>query len=152
MESRALKAFPSIKICIIISLITFACVKSVATANEDNKSGSADSGSNFTYDQKDRDGLAPVPPFPSDNAAPLDNKGPEGGGNQHSNISTISNNLNGTKVEPPKETTTTTSTTTPAPLIPPAKVEASIAQMSSAGSKKKGQIIIRWELMEAKRE
>lgn len=141
------------KLCILISAATFACVLLLpqpvqAAASEDNKSGVvADSTANFTYDQKDRDRLTSVSPFPDNNNAPLgaDNKSPAAGADSShiSNISTISNGSEG-KEDLNATTTTTTTTTTVAPLIPAATVVAAIAQMnSSTSSKKKGQIIIR---------
>lgn len=136
----------SMKLCIIIAA-TFIGVllpQPVWAANEDNKSGDtvADSTGNITNDQKDRDRLTSVSPFP-DNTAPLDyNKTQAADGSPFSNISTITNNSSGNDTKEVQSTTTTTSTA--APLIPPATVNAAIAQMnSSSNSKKKGQIIIR---------
>lgn len=143
---RALQMY-TIKLCILIIATAFACVLPqpvhTAAATEDNKSGLvADGLANLTNDQKDRDRLSSVSPFP-DNHPPLADSGnktlsPESG--HISNISTISN---GNDLKEVLNVTTTT-TTTAAPLIPPATVNAAIAQMnSSASGKKKGQIIIR---------
>lgn len=138
----------SMKLCIIIAATFIGVIlpQPVRAANEDNKSGDtvADSTGNITNDQKDRDRLTSVSPFP-DNTAPLDyNKTQTAGadGSPFSNISTITNNSSGNDTKEVQSTTTTTSTA--APLIPPATVNAAIAQMnSSSNSKKKGQIIIR---------
>lgn len=142
---RVLKTTFTTKLCILI--IVLATAFTMVTTEDSKQSGLVgDSLANFTYDQKDRDRLTSVSPFPDNNAPPVadTNKTQSTADGSHiANISTITNNsASGNDTKEVQATTTTT--TTPAPLIPPATVNAAIAQMnSSTSSKKKGQIIIR---------
>lgn len=142
---RVLKTTFTTKLCILI--VVLATAFTTVTTEDSKQSGLVgDSLANFTYDQKDRDRLTSVSPFPDNNAPPVadTNKTQSTADGSHiANISTITNNsASGNETKEVQATTTTT--TTPAPLIPPATVNAAIAQMnSSTSSKKKGQIIIR---------
>lgn len=144
---RVLKTTFTTKLCILIIILATAFT-SVSTEDSKQSGLVGDSLANFTNDQKDRDRLSSVSPFPDNNApsvADTNKTQSTADGSHIANISTITNNsASGNETKEVQATTTTTTTTTPAPLIPPATVNASIAQMnSSTSSKKKGQIIIR---------
>lgn len=144
---RVLKTTFTTKLCILIIILATAFT-SVSTEDSKQSGLVGDSLANFTNDQKDRDRLSSVSPFPDNNApsvADTNKTQSTADGSHIANISTITNNsASGNETKEVQSTTTTTTTTTPAPLIPPATVNASIAQMnSSTSSKKKGQIIIR---------
>lgn len=127
----------TIKVCLVVMALVICVIPGMATAskdnNNDNKSASfiADSTANFTKDNK-INGI-----MPNSNSSIIDPTGAH-----IANISTITNNNSG-DAEAMNNVTSTTTSSPQQLLIPPATVNANIAQMHSGATKKKGQIIIR---------